>query len=331
MRSAACSALALAAALASAGGDTVTFTISPGATGVVDVEFFTYLGSDTDLDGPLPISGTLDISSDDFANLTNLNLEDVSIVFDTPAEIGGTFDGGPFLGNGSYTVDVEGVDSVGPAASRGAGVATLTISVVASGDAGAAYDLLGLDPVNNPIFFDLESLSAVPATLEIASLTTDGTTISLDAILRVDTIVVSYVPALVETRIDIEITLSATGDDPGSALNTCSRADIAEPCGLLDLADIVGFVTAFAAQEPIADFDNNGLFDLADLVAFVTIFSANECQGQPGPYDCYYIGMNFDEGDAAYALGEHRFTTAGIALSGAALMLGFTAARRRSA
>ncbi|USO00079.1 MAG: hypothetical protein H6810_05295 [Phycisphaeraceae bacterium] len=44
--------------------------------------------------------------------------------------------------------------------------------------------------------------------------------------------------------------------------------------GLLDLADIIAFVTAFSTQSPAADFDGNGLFDLADVIAFVTAFQA---------------------------------------------------------
>lgn len=51
-------------------------------------------------------------------------------------------------------------------------------------------------------------------------------------------------------------------------------ADLAEPFGTIDLADIVAFVTAFTATSPEADIDGNGVFDLADIVAFVTAFNA---------------------------------------------------------
>lgn len=54
----------------------------------------------------------------------------------------------------------------------------------------------------------------------------------------------------------------------------CNGADLAEPYGLLDLADVLAFVTAFSATDPIADFDGNGLFDLADVLAFVGEFNA---------------------------------------------------------
>lgn len=50
-------------------------------------------------------------------------------------------------------------------------------------------------------------------------------------------------------------------------------ADFAPPYGLLDLADIQGFLTRFMAQAPSADLAPPvGVFDLADLTAFVTSF-----------------------------------------------------------
>jgi hypothetical protein len=53
-------------------------------------------------------------------------------------------------------------------------------------------------------------------------------------------------------------------------------ADIAEPFGLLDLADVTAFVDAFLNQEPLADLaEPIGLFDLADLNAFVLGFLGN--------------------------------------------------------
>jgi hypothetical protein len=56
------------------------------------------------------------------------------------------------------------------------------------------------------------------------------------------------------------------------ALGVCA-ADLETPFGLLDLADITAFVTAFGAGEPAADIDGNGLFDLADITAFVEDFT----------------------------------------------------------
>jgi hypothetical protein len=54
---------------------------------------------------------------------------------------------------------------------------------------------------------------------------------------------------------------------------TCP-ADNAVPFGLLDLADITGFVSGFLAHEPQADLAAPfGLFDLADITAFVVGFT----------------------------------------------------------
>lgn len=51
-------------------------------------------------------------------------------------------------------------------------------------------------------------------------------------------------------------------------------SDLAPPAGVLDLADVNAFVSAFLAQDSSADFDGNGVFDLADIVAFTSGFTA---------------------------------------------------------
>ena len=60
----------------------------------------------------------------------------------------------------------------------------------------------------------------------------------------------------------------------GHAPGPCNSADLAEPFGLLDLADINAFVSGFVTQDPIADINPDGLFDLSDINAFVTAFVA---------------------------------------------------------
>jgi hypothetical protein len=57
------------------------------------------------------------------------------------------------------------------------------------------------------------------------------------------------------------------GDKP------CSAADIAEPVGVLDLADVQAFIAGFTGLDPIADLaDPSGVFDLADVQAFIDGF-----------------------------------------------------------
>lgn len=51
-------------------------------------------------------------------------------------------------------------------------------------------------------------------------------------------------------------------------------ADLAEPFGVLDLADIQVFIAGFVAQVPIADLNNDGIFDLTDVQVFVASFTA---------------------------------------------------------
>ncbi|MBZ0171782.1 MAG: NF038122 family metalloprotease, partial [Phycisphaerales bacterium] len=66
-----------------------------------------------------------------------------------------------------------------------------------------------------------------------------------------------------------EIALIRTSGGP------CNLADLVEPYGVLDLADITAFLVAFSAMDPAADVaEPFGTFDLADIVAFVAAHDA---------------------------------------------------------
>ena len=55
----------------------------------------------------------------------------------------------------------------------------------------------------------------------------------------------------------------------------CNAADLVEPFGVLDLADIQAFALAFTNADPAADLvPPFGVFDLADIQAFVAAFTA---------------------------------------------------------
>ena len=55
----------------------------------------------------------------------------------------------------------------------------------------------------------------------------------------------------------------------------CVAADVAEPFGVLDLADVQAFIGGFASQDPIADIaEPSGVWDLADVQAFIGSFNA---------------------------------------------------------
>jgi hypothetical protein len=51
-------------------------------------------------------------------------------------------------------------------------------------------------------------------------------------------------------------------------------ADLAEPFGVLDLADVQAFITAFVSGATPADLNGDGVFDLSDLQVFITAFNA---------------------------------------------------------
>ncbi|MBZ0173176.1 MAG: hypothetical protein K8E66_12400, partial [Phycisphaerales bacterium] len=169
--------------------------------------------------------------------------------------------------------------------------------------------------------------------------TSDGETITLTGTIVLDEFVIPWETALVETRLNTSIDIFAQADEPQSQDNLlppCSRVDFADPCGVLDLADILAFGPLFLDGDPAADLNGDGLFDLADVLAFGPLFLNAECGNMPPPgyyYSCYgmpgSMAMRFDQGDATYALGEHGTLTAGIAVGGACLMLGFSTFRRR--
>ncbi|MFI4897550.1 MAG: immunoglobulin domain-containing protein [Phycisphaerales bacterium JB059] len=55
----------------------------------------------------------------------------------------------------------------------------------------------------------------------------------------------------------------------------CSPVDLAEPFGVLDFTDVLAFLNAFGAMDPVADLAPPlGTFDFSDILAFATDFSA---------------------------------------------------------
>lgn len=114
----------------------------------------------------------------------------------------------------------------------------------------------------------------------------------LDAVVRVDT--VTGVAATVVSGLGLDVTeWGNINIDNGpetqrmvvsartankiyvfAAVPGCNNADLSVPFGLLDLADVNLFVTAFTGGNPIADFDDNGLFDLSDVLEYIDAFTA---------------------------------------------------------
>ena len=55
----------------------------------------------------------------------------------------------------------------------------------------------------------------------------------------------------------------------------CNDADLADPLGVLDLADVQAFIGGFTSGDPIADLaPPSGVFDLADVQRFIAAFLA---------------------------------------------------------
>ena len=55
--------------------------------------------------------------------------------------------------------------------------------------------------------------------------------------------------------------------------SACNDADLAEPYGVLDLADVSAFIVGFTDGGPVADLDGNGVLDLTDISLFVGAFT----------------------------------------------------------
>lgn len=74
--------------------------------------------------------------------------------------------------------------------------------------------------------------------------------------------------SLVEAAVD-DLRIESVG-----CPDTGNPADLAEPFGVLDLADINAFIQGFVGQDPIADLAAPfGVWDLADVSLFITAFS----------------------------------------------------------
>ncbi len=61
----------------------------------------------------------------------------------------------------------------------------------------------------------------------------------------------------------------------GNTAGPCSIADFAPEFGVLDFDDVLAFLVAFGAMDPVADLAPGfGVFDFDDVLAFLTAFGA---------------------------------------------------------
>lgn len=121
-------------------------------------------------------------------------------------------------------------------------------------------------------------LMGSPVNVLMFDLTADGgaaegsVTLDFDGavVLVEDSNLVTYatVPGLNQqmlTTASVTVTIGEAG---------CNDADVAEPFGLLDLADINAFISGFLAQDLISDLSGDGLLDLTDINLFISAFLA---------------------------------------------------------
>jgi hypothetical protein len=337
-----CAAVGLAAP-ASAGGGNPVAVLDVNGTAAINAEISTFIASTNVTDNSASILGTISLASSDFSTIPgDLELIDLDLMLDPAAMPMGSVDGGKFLGSAdpvglmlTAVSMAEGKPMKDPVESGG--IATFPVQLALTGEAFATYDLIGVDPVEDALI-DLATIEPVNGLLEIFTLNSSLGELTVEATLFFETVRIPFEPGIVEIYITdaSTMTLTATGEDPtAEPPNFCSIADLAEPCGTIDLADIGVFVDGFTMNQPIADLNRDGIFDLEDITAFVTAFQNNDCPGTD-TYYCYYGGtgmaaIEFHNGNSAYAFGDHTTLTAGIALSGAALMLGFGSFRRKQA
>ena len=341
-------ALAGSASVTLAGGidPTESAVLEVGGSTTINMftDILTFIGFDDASASSSDITGSLSLAASDFNSPIDIQLTGLELAIDPAVTAQGSVIGGSFLGDADPVgVSLTGIslDSVigggfveGIGESK-AGIAIFDVTVSFTGTGFATYNLVSLDPQENQTI-DLATIEPKNATLEIFTLQSMAGEITAEASLFLEVVNIPFEPGLVEIDIsnNSSVFIQATGEDPNfNPDEFCSRADIVPPCGLLDLMDIVAFVQAFNNQQPIADLDGDGLFALADIVGFVTFFNAGGCT-MPDEIPCYSAAagasIDFHEGDAAYALGNHSMLTAGIAVSGAALMLGFGSFRRKT-
>lgn len=263
---------ALIAAAGIAAADTAVLTIDPGQSSIdVDATLISPVGDQTD-SASSSVSGMIEIELDDYTNPSAITIVDFIIVIDDDIVL--AYDYG-FLGSADATLSdalatygTPGTPT-GPAPALFGAFDFAAVSSALSGVGNGSYDffLVGSDTIS----IDLSTLPLFDAPIS-GNVATDGTTVTLTADYDID-VLQEIVAGVADLQLNGTATLAASG--PAPEPGGCNEADIAEPFGILDLADIGAFVGAFTTQQPAADLAAPfGVYDLADLSAFVGAFVA---------------------------------------------------------
>lgn len=264
------SAMLIAAAAGLAAADNAVLTIDPTQSSIdVEATLLAVVGDRTD-SATTSVSGSIEIELDDYGTPAAISIADFVIVLDNDVTL--EFDYG-FVGSATATIS----DAMAMYATPGlpAGPVPVTadafdfpaVPTALAGTANASYSffLVGSDTVA----LDLADQGTIDAPIS-GLVSSDGETVTLSGSFAIDTTQVA-VEGVADIRLVGSATLVATGPAPEPA--GCNAADLVEPFGVLDLADIGAFVQAFTSQDPIADLAAPaGVFDLADLQAFIGAF-----------------------------------------------------------
>jgi hypothetical protein len=167
---------------------------------------------------------------------------------------------------------------------------------------GSSVNALSINDLNQAVFIwstteETETLFFAPDASDLASsvkiasvgdqLDTDGDTIADWVItdLNASGVIGPGLDLAEDGRVFVEVDMTPAGGGaeieaiigftlPGGT-PPCNIADLVPPFGVLDLADVQAFVTAFIAQDPAADLAAPfGVWDLADVQAFTGAFNA---------------------------------------------------------
>ncbi len=265
----------IACLLASAGvaaAQSVVLTIDPAQSNIdIDATLSTPVGDDTD-QAFTPVSGTIEVELDDYGVPTAITMHDFIIVLDNNITM--NFDYG-FAGNATSTL----IDAMAMYATPGTPTGPVPVAGTSFSFPNVPSDLAGTYTYSYSFFLigsdsgsgDLSEFGTSNTPIS-GDITSDGSTVTLMGTLDINT-TQTVIDGVADLTLVGTATLVATGDVPPPA--GCNAADIAEPFGILDLADIQAFVNAFTAQDPAADIaPPAGVFDLADLQAFITAFAA---------------------------------------------------------
>lgn len=258
--------------------DCLLFDLDAGSSATIDARFDTFLGG-LDPDAvTVDVTGSVLFESSDFSDPMSLSLHELAFTLSPPAEFAGDADIDPELGSASFALSVSDVNFSGkPIENDGlplpfelAQFQFSSVPVAITGSDSVQYDLEGVG--TGSLSGLLAASNPYGARLDVFSISSDNITVTFSAALSIDPIAVFYEIGLVETFID-SFTVSFDGSAPAPPRG-CNTADLTEPFGLLDLADINFFVTAFNAGDLSVDFSGNGLNDLADINIFITAFNA---------------------------------------------------------